>query len=801
MITLKENKVLIDGRPRLIIAGEIHYFRLPVSEWEDRIIKLKETGCNACATYIPWVLHEFYENQFDFGETESFLNLQLFIELCQKHDLYFIARPGPFIMAEMKNEGIPYWLYKNYPQLIPTTWNYEQVSTKTLDYSHPIFLQLAQRWYQKVCSILEPFLHQNGGPIIAFQLDNEIGMLSWVSNSPDLTPYTLTLFSGWLRNTYSALELQKRYGTLLTEHHDLEVDIFKENSERGLLIWKDLGYFMRQRFKDYVATLKLYAQSSGIRGIPFIVNIHGTSQSRGFTFPIGISQLFESFAEDKDILPGTDLYFGNLDMNNFHDLYIVNAYTKSVVRRRQPIGCMEFNCGDGNFGDNYSGRYDVSAADLKLRMMLAQENRLINYYLFTGGYNYPLPKKTGDGNDRSAFTGERHGFGAPITPKGNFNYTYPRLNEATKRMMIFEDKLADMEEELDDVSIAFIPDYFMTEYSLPDNQLVSNMIQNIEGYRCTGMWESTLRSLLLSNFRMDAVNLQAEIDLSSKKCLLLSSASYMDKAIQQKLKKYVQTGGNLLLYGLIPEYDMEGHPCTILKEALQIEQVCLITEQDIPYLSVRHKNWAQTYPEIRTWFVQAYKPKEHHQTFLIEKTNEMVCGSIVSVGSGNAILMTTQYRGDRNFYKELLQQIGIIPTYQHTCHQHGIFLTSSKNDKEEQFLHVINLDGFDKAFEITRKGNVLFDGQSVYLGARRGLLLPCNLQLPFGKLVYATHEVVSYDYSNLTFSGEIFDIWIRLKSNRQIEELSNIEVTYLKNDEILVRILPTLEKEVKICFK
>ena len=58
---------------------------------------------------------------------------------------------------------------------------------------------------------------------------------------------------------------------------------------------------------------------------------------------------------------------------------------------------------------------------------MAQGNRLINYYLFAGGHNPPLDEPVGDGNDRIAFTGERHGFAAPIDPEGR------REHDATRR--------------------------------------------------------------------------------------------------------------------------------------------------------------------------------------------------------------------------------------------------------------------------------------------------------------------------------------------------------------------------------
>lgn len=58
MIEIKDKQILIDGKPQIIMCGEIHYYRLKPEDWQDRIDKLKEAGCNAVASYVPWLCHE-----------------------------------------------------------------------------------------------------------------------------------------------------------------------------------------------------------------------------------------------------------------------------------------------------------------------------------------------------------------------------------------------------------------------------------------------------------------------------------------------------------------------------------------------------------------------------------------------------------------------------------------------------------------------------------------------------------------------------------------------------------------------
>jgi beta-galactosidase len=138
MIQIKNKQIIIDEKPVIVMCGEIHYFRLDRWDWQDRIDKLKAAGCNAVATYVPWLCHEPVEGQVDLtGKSRPNLNLCGFTDLCKKNELYFIVRRGPFIMAEMKNEGLPHWIYKKHPALIPVGWDGSEPTTPTLDYLAP----------------------------------------------------------------------------------------------------------------------------------------------------------------------------------------------------------------------------------------------------------------------------------------------------------------------------------------------------------------------------------------------------------------------------------------------------------------------------------------------------------------------------------------------------------------------------------------------------------------------------------------------------------------------------------------
>lgn len=752
MIEIKGKKIIIDGKPHIIMAGEIHYFRLKRHEWEDRIYKLKLAGFNAVASYVPWLCHEPIEGQVDLtGKTRPELDLDGFISLCEENGLYVFLRPGPFIMAEMKNEGIPYWVYEKHPEIVPVSWDGKEVPTKTIDYLAPGFLQEVYKWYSAVMPIIASHLYTNGGKVIGVQLDNEIGMLSWVSNCPDLTDHVINDFTAWLKNKYDAKELQKRYPFDIDNISEYGKAIRSPREEYALQLLHDLGYYMRERFARYVATLRSYAEEFGVRDVPFFINIHGTAGGRGFTYPVGVSQLYRAYTQETGYISGSDVYLGDLTMNNFQDLYIINAFTDAVNSEDQPLASLEFECGDGNYGLTYGGRYDPSAIDLKTRMCIAQGNRMLNYYLFAGGINYVLDPKASDGNGRIAFTGERHGFAAPISPEGQLNYTYFPLARVVKAVNAVSSKLAVMKEEHDRVALAFIPDYYMTESYYPKSNKMTNLVRNLEQGRGGYAWEAMVRAMLLANYRFGGVDIQnCPLNPDAVPVLVVPSARYMHGSIQRKLVEYLNNGGNILLYGEVPLYDMEGNECTILADAFGVEPMNTRYSSPFYYLSVYPDGWATPRPEVRVQFAQALKAGNCDVILRIRGTDE-VCGLDVKVGNGRAIVVATAYICDICLFKSILEKLGAKPALYHDNPYHGIFMTSTATEEGERFIHIINLDGFEKELHIYGEGHPLLGGEKIVLQGKSGIMLPMNVSFDDIRIDHSTAEIMDVREHEIEF--------------------------------------------------
>ena len=159
------NSFLLDGKPFVVKAAEMHYPRIPRPYWEHRIQMCKALGMNTVCIYVFWNIHERREGEFDFTDNNDVAG---FCRLCQKNGLFVIVRPGPYVCAEWEMGGLPWWLLKK-----------KDIRLREQD---PYFMERVKLFEQKVGEQLAPLTIQRGGPIIMMQVENEYG--SYGENKP-----------------------------------------------------------------------------------------------------------------------------------------------------------------------------------------------------------------------------------------------------------------------------------------------------------------------------------------------------------------------------------------------------------------------------------------------------------------------------------------------------------------------------------------------------------------------------------------------------------------------------------------
>ncbi|MCX5063513.1 beta-galactosidase [Streptomyces sp. NBC_00452] len=156
-VTLDGYSFLVDGKRTYLWSGEFHYFRLPSPDlWRDIFQKMKAAGFNSTSLYFDWGYHSPKPGVYDFSGVRDVDKL---LDMAQEAGLYVIARPAPYINAEVDSGGLPGWM---------TT----KAGRNRSD--DPQFLKYADEWLTQIDRIIARHQLTNGtGSVIAYQVENE----------------------------------------------------------------------------------------------------------------------------------------------------------------------------------------------------------------------------------------------------------------------------------------------------------------------------------------------------------------------------------------------------------------------------------------------------------------------------------------------------------------------------------------------------------------------------------------------------------------------------------------------------
>jgi beta-galactosidase GanA len=96
---------LVDGARVYLWSGEFHPYRLPSPDlWRDIFQKMKAAGFNTTSIYFSWGYHSPREGEYDFT---GIRDMDRVLDEAAKAGIYVIARPGPYINAEVDSGGFP----------------------------------------------------------------------------------------------------------------------------------------------------------------------------------------------------------------------------------------------------------------------------------------------------------------------------------------------------------------------------------------------------------------------------------------------------------------------------------------------------------------------------------------------------------------------------------------------------------------------------------------------------------------------------------------------------------------------
>lgn len=148
--TLTSEYLLKDDEPYIYTMGELHFSRMKECDWERELIKMKNGGIDIVSSYLFWNHHENEKGKFDFSGNR---NLRKFIDICEKLEMPFFLRIGPWVNAEARNGGFPDWLVEECPD------------NRSLDKKYLFYVE---RYYSEIYKQVETSRN-----IFGIQIENE----------------------------------------------------------------------------------------------------------------------------------------------------------------------------------------------------------------------------------------------------------------------------------------------------------------------------------------------------------------------------------------------------------------------------------------------------------------------------------------------------------------------------------------------------------------------------------------------------------------------------------------------------
>lgn len=153
----------LNGKRQFIRSGAIHYFRLPSQQlWRDRLYKLKAAGYNTVDIYFNWGYHSLSQGVYDFS---GIRDVSALLEMAKALGLWVIARPGPYINAEVSGGGFPMWLLakKQLPLRNRREGRFEWSDE---------YMAYVRQWWSQILPIVNAFDN-----VLMLQIENEYSTL------------------------------------------------------------------------------------------------------------------------------------------------------------------------------------------------------------------------------------------------------------------------------------------------------------------------------------------------------------------------------------------------------------------------------------------------------------------------------------------------------------------------------------------------------------------------------------------------------------------------------------------------
>lgn len=733
-LSFNENSFQIEGQNHFVLSGEMHYFRIDADLWPKHLQRMKEAGLNTVSSYIPWSLHEQIEGQPDFkGKYGSNLDLERFVDLCNEMKMDLILKPGPFILAELAMHGIPKWFFENYPEATACDPDGKAYPVKYTCFSHPDYRRKVMQWYDAIMPVIARKQKSQGGPVILMQVCNEVGLFQWLISKGDHSPASLEEYHKYLRSTYGDIKsLNDRYGSEYADWSEIIPPTEKVKSPADHFGYRDWHNFHRSFYKEYISWLMDDIRKREI-DVPLFHNVPGWVFGRAKDMPVCLSMYHELAQLYPELILGIDHIPENPSYRNFHDDRIINEFTKALQGGRGPLYVAELQAGTREANVTiYPGEME-----LFYKACLANGVTAMNYYMFSQGKNPP-----GFSVYDSMFYLQ-----TPLDIDGEPGDSYPVTQRIGELIKTHGERLCESKTNAKQ-ALVFYPPYYYREFTRPlftgENLTDPSQIGATLDPRLVTdelLFDGVGKMLAMNNQEYEAVDITQDQTekLEQYKQLWVGSTEQMDKDSQERLLGYVQDGGHLICFPTMPRMDLDGEPCTVLRDGLGIQ-----TEEILDDFAGMIR-WTDNNEEIHAMsYIETFATED--AKVIANANNGKACAIKVKCNEGSATIFGSGFIFQAIAHKQAWQKLGLEDDFcgQVKCDNPMLITRTRLHENGGGYLFILNYH--NQALQT----NVINNGQNgqVYMPSHSGLMLPFDLPINAEcKIGSTTSEISSIEAS------------------------------------------------------
>jgi len=541
MLGVENNRLMIGKDIYYPFSVEMHYFRVDKRYWSVCFEKIKRAGFRIISTAVPWNLHQGKNKDIDFnGFQDPRKDLIVFLELAREFGFKVILRPGPWIAGQWKNGGIPDFVLDD-KELLARNAEGNTVSLdemvgvqggKLVSFLHPHFQHYLKNYLKNLIETSRNYIHPRG-PVFMVEFDFETSFCHKTGlGDADYNEYIIDkIYPAFLEQKYEDV---KQLNSIYKEKNKGFSNVEPPREFKGMDL-KDMP-----KLFDWIEFREWYLSS----------------------FLIEMEELFKSYT----VLP---LFFRSLYFKSEHPLPVFSLTTDG--EENHMLGASVFP--DGTAFDlmqkaRYmrtmtsfpwapsfiSGNFTTDRGKSEQIFPITDGRR--RYYLAAGlaggfkGFNHYM------------FVGRDHWYGSPVDSDGALGNGFEIIKQLNIAIPKIEVNCLQPDDSL--AAALYRPYQWLSE--LPEPKKVPYL-----GHLIRETFNGVCRDFGRLHLDHGIGDIDAVERLEKFKTVFIPVGEIMSKKAQENIIALAEKGVNLILAGLIPQYDETGRDDTTLAKALKMK--------------------------------------------------------------------------------------------------------------------------------------------------------------------------------------------------------------------------------------